>query len=348
MMDVAYGDTAAHDRYACHRLFVNPQLSRAFSRIRLNISAQIGLLQRSIADRHEERWVTEPRINILYDITSSLMAGIGYNYSYIVNGNLSSLTHVPFYSSYNYLQRGNGYFTDMDNHGINATVSYRGTSNNLMASLNFMSSFNTSDIYRSAVIDGLYTHEKTGKMQHRSNYHLNASLSKRFLWWMANAKLSATYGWNNYKVLQNDVLLPLQNRNASTSLSLSVSPVMIFSADLSTAVNYTQKQNRVSSTVGKESFLNFSHAVKLFLMPGKWQIAWNTECTHSNDKSMSFNLFSDVSVLYRTKTYDIGIYLNNIFGNSERRNRYVDMIGEFFTVSYLRPREMMAKVSFNF
>lgn len=349
MMDVAYADTAAHDRYSFHRIYIQPQLSRAFSRLRLNLFAKMGLLKRSIADRHDEKWTIEPNVNLVYDLTGTMKISTGYGYHYIASGSLGSLTHVPFYINYNNLRRGTGYFTSTDNHIANAGWSYQGTANSMMASINFSATFHEEDIYRSNIKDGMYSREKTGMTQHTSNYSLNANIGKRFLWWMANIKFNSSYSWRNYQVLSGDALIPLQNQSANVSLNMSVSPVMIFSAELSSAVNYTRRENRnMTDAHDSQSYLNYRHALKLFFFPGMWQIGWNTECTHSNDKSMSFNLFSDVSVLYRSKTYDIGIYLNNIFGNSERRNRYVDMTGEFYTVSYLRPREIMAKVSFNF
>ncbi len=348
MMDVAYADTSAHDRYSFNRLYIQPNLSRAFSRFRFSLSAMTGLLRRTIADRHDEKWTMEPNINISYDITETIKASTGYGYHYIAPGSLGSLTHVPYYATYNNLRRGVGYFTNTDNHNVNAGLSYNGASNSMMANIGFSATFSEEDIYRSYVKDGMYAHEKTGMTQHTSNYTMRVGLGKRFLWWMANLKMNGSYGWRNYQVMRGETLLPLQNHSANASMSLSVSPVISFSAELNTAVSYTQRQNR--NTMGdndSQSYLNYRHALKLFFLPGKWQLSWNFDCTHSNDESMSFNLFSDVSVIYRTKTYDAGLYMYNIFGNSERRNRYIDVTGDFYTISYLRPREILLKVSFN-
>ena len=49
-------------------------------------------------------------------------------------------------------------------------------------------------------------------------------------------------------------------------------------------------------------------------MPGNWQIEWTNEMYHSNDHSVSFTYFSDIQVSYRTKKWEVGIQMNNIFG----------------------------------
>lgn len=76
-------------------------------------------------------------------------------------------------------------------------------------------------------------------------------------------------------------------------------------------------------------------------------LGWKMEYAYSNDERQSKNLFSDVSVLYRTKSLDVGIYLNNIFGTHEQRRRTITDLAEYYSVTYMRPRELMLKVSFN-
>ena len=59
-------------------------------------------------------------------------------------------------------------------------------------------------------------------------------------------------------------------------------------------------------------------------------------------------LFSDISVSYRRKTYEIGVSLNNIFGNNTYSRYTISTTMHRYQVTRLRPRAVIAKVSFNF
>eukprot|EP00825_Cyclidium_porcatum_P014515 TRINITY_DN1780_c0_g1_i4.p3 TRINITY_DN1780_c0_g1~~TRINITY_DN1780_c0_g1_i4.p3 ORF type:complete len:125 (-),score=17.84 TRINITY_DN1780_c0_g1_i4:214-588(-) len=74
---------------------------------------------------------------------------------------------------------------------------------------------------------------------------------------------------------------------------------------------------------------------------------WDNECYHSNDNSVSFNFFSDMSVSYRTSTYEIGLSGRNIFGNKNYEHRYITDNQQIYTLNRLRPREILAKFSFD-
>ena len=92
---------------------------------------------------------------------------------------------------------------------------------------------------------------------------------------------------------------------------------------------------------------NFIHEVKVFVLPGKWQMEIDNEFYHSNDHSVKFCHFADVAVSYRTKTYEVGLWLNNIMGSDKYERRYTTTTQNVYSVTKLRPRELMARVYFN-
>jgi hypothetical protein len=118
------------------------------------------------------------------------------------------------------------------------------------------------------------------------------------------------------------------------------------SIELNSSVMFSWQDRKMVSS-GDTSFRNYTHQASIYFFPGKWQLGWKTEYSHGSDERQSSNLFSDASVMYRTKAFDAGIYLNNIFGSYELRRRSVNELAEYYTVTYQRPRELMVKVSFN-
>ena len=89
------------------------------------------------------------------------------------------------------------------------------------------------------------------------------------------------------------------------------------------------------------------HQLKIFLLPGKWQIEWMNELYHSNDESVSTNYFSNLSISYRTKTYEIGLQCSNLFGTRDYRRHYTTSYTDVIVLNQLRPREFLFKVFFN-
>lgn len=87
--------------------------------------------------------------------------------------------------------------------------------------------------------------------------------------------------------------------------------------------------------------------MKFFIMPGNWQIEWDNELYHSNDKTVNTNFFSDLSINYRTKTYEVSLSCNNLFGANRYERRYVTTNERIFSINNLRERSLTAKVSFN-
>jgi hypothetical protein len=82
-------------------------------------------------------------------------------------------------------------------------------------------------------------------------------------------------------------------------------------------------------------------------LPGKWQIEWTNELYHSNDKSVSTNYFSDLSISYRAKTFEAGLLCSNLFGTRNYRRHYTTDYTDIIALNQLRPREFLARIFFN-
>ena len=62
------------------------------------------------------------------------------------------------------------------------------------------------------------------------------------------------------------------------------------------------------------------------------------------EKKATGNFYSDLTLSYREKSYEIGISCNNIFGTTEYRRRDMTELQQIYSVTHLRPREFMVKV----
>ena len=82
-------------------------------------------------------------------------------------------------------------------------------------------------------------------------------------------------------------------------------------------------------------------------MPGNWQFDWTHELYHSNDHSVNAAYFSDFKVTYSQKRYELSLCANNIFGTTKYERTIISDSYMQYTLSRLRPRELMAKIAFS-
>ncbi len=172
-------------------------------------------------------------------------------------------------------------------------------------------------------------------------------LTKSMHWCHLSASLQGNYTLSNYKMLLNDVITPYRLQGASAMLSLSVQPASWLSFSYNSDLGCSKQINRADNSLHSPSLVSFSHQLKTFFMPGKWQVEWDQELYHSNSHATSTNYFMDLSISYRQKHYEIGGSLTNLLGTKTYQQNYYTTNQQIYQVNYLRPREIMANVSFD-
>ena len=343
-MDVAYNDTTANDCYKQHRIAVVPRLFYLKNRLHFVANPQFSWLYRGIGDRSDRRLLFEPSANVTYRLNKSWDFNANYSYNYSANGGLGQLTHVPYYRQYNYLSRGTGDFTTATSHNASSLVGFHSAPHNLFANIGVDYSHNEDYLYQSQMTDGVYRREQTGQKATGNSYQLRGDVSKRFAWWSANCRLSAGQSWDDSGYLLDGEKLRQHSRNTNLGVHLSLSPVLLFSLDAHSSMNYTHRKLGDGST---QPYTNFLHYLSLNLFPGKWKLNWSFNYQHSSDESVSNYVFSNASARYVTKAFDLEIVFDNIFGIHEDRRHFITPLAEIYTVTRLRPRQLIAKVSFN-
>lgn len=345
-MNVSYDEKSLSDRFSLHKLYVYPSLSCGSKKFSLDISPKVNLLYRSIASHKDRRAFIDPSVDVGYKFTENLKLSAGYKYNYYADGSLASLTNVPYYATYNFLSQGLGEFTHSTAHSLNATLAYNNLDEQLAYDLSFSASQSKTNLYQGAIDDGVYSKKMTSIKKNSRHCQIYGGLSKRFTFWLAQLSLSASHSWRHFYFLKESQPEPACNRNTALNIDLSLRPFMTFSVSMGTSAMFNVQDKKLSAS-GVSSFNNYDHSLNLFFMPGRWQLNWKASLAHSTDKTQKSSFRSDASVMYRTKSFDVGLYLYNMFGSHEYHQRTVTEYGEFYMVSYLRPTELIEKYSFN-
>ena len=95
------------------------------------------------------------------------------------------------------------------------------------------------------------------------------------------------------------------------------------------------------------SITDWNHSLDLHVLPKKgWMISVKNELFDSSERSIDVNYFCDLSLSYKSKSWEIAFDGNNIFGTSEFERRILGNTIETYSVTRLRPREFIVKVCF--
>lgn len=325
------------DRYAEYRPYLDPSLSYREGRWSISLSAPVSWFRRTYQELSAARLLFTPHLYMRYDLTSTLYASGSYGYRWSPN-ELADMSRLPVYTDYITQRQGTGELEHTKGQNASLGLNYRNVAIGFLASASgSYSHLGDAVIYRSKLIGDVYTREATDYRQNSDNYSLRANLGQSFFWLKLSMSLSGSYSWSSYDLLIGDALSRQHMRSGNATLRYSMKPTRWLSIEQESTYRYSHRSHT-------DALQSMEHQLKLFLLPGQWQIEWANQLYHSNDESVSTSYFSDLGIAYRTKTYEIGMQCSNIFGTRHYRRHYTTSYTDVVIENRLRPRE----ISFSF
>lgn len=340
-------EVSADEKYREYRWYLAPSINFTRSGFKIAASAPLSWYSRSYEDKSKKTVLVEPNLKINYEATAKTTASMGYSYGWLPT-DLKGINSVPIYTNYITVLTNSGNLDKTMSHNMYASLQYSDPIKGFFANCYF-NYFNRrhTPLYESTLVGDVYRRKATGGYTNSETYMLNGRISQAWGWSKLSATLTGMYSWDNYNLLFGGKLNPYQMRTSSFGVEFSFRPITLLSFEESSSYDYNKQINKADASLSSSPLRSFHHQLKTFLLPGKWQIEWDNECYHSNDKTVSFNFFSDLSVFYRTTAYEIGLACNNIFGNTQYERKNITVNQEIYTFNKLRPRELLCKVSFN-
>ena len=196
-------------------------------------------------------------------------------------------------------------------------------------------------------IDGsVYETTMTGMTNKYETYRVEAEISQSISLGKLSFSLGGSSLWNKYQQLISEERNRCVTNTTNVTGNIAVMPVPVFSLELNSSCYISQHKNLTHPEYSSERLKSFEHQLRLFFMPKNWKIEWVHELYHSNDESVSTNYFSDFRVSFRHKRREISVMLSNIFGTSNYCREMVTDSYRQYSVNHLRPREILANISF--
>lgn len=312
-----------------------------------NIILPVALLSQTLDGHNHLRVEIEPKATLTYkpnqhwDITSA------YSYSEQPSDGLALCT-TPLFISHLSQRVGNGSYDYMKMHLASLNVAYKNVLHGLFASLR-LGYTNRPDgtLYRHELDGIIYRSFATAYKRSSNTFYTTGRFTKDF-----GSKLSVSltcyFSQSNSYNLVGDIPVAFRFKNINGSVSLGYKPCSWLAIEEKSFIFHSENERNQSENADEysEHTNTFNHEFNVFVTPKKWVIAWKNELYHSNDRSASFNFFSDLSVGYKFKDSEISLSLNNLMNNStyERKIIHSDFIVN--TIHQLRPREFIIKYSF--
>ena len=336
------------DRYDESDTRLTPQANYSNGSFKLTAMVPLVWLMRRLNSDTRNDFLLEPSLKANFSPTVRWNFSASYSYTYSPL-DVSVSGGLPIFTDYITMKQGIGRLSKTTSHVLNGNIDYKNIIKGQFASLSVTwNNMFDNILYSSEMVDDVYKSYATDKTSDSHMLTVFARLAQSFRWSNLNIGVTAYYACNDYDMLVSDVVTPFLMNNLIVSADISLQPAEWLSFEAYSSYTMSNLKNKSNGVYFMPTLNSFSHGIKAFLMPGSWQIEWNNEIYHSNDKSVSFNYFSDISVFYRRKTYEIGLTLDNIFGNNTYRRQTVNTTVCRYQIMQLRPRSVMARISFNF
>lgn len=347
-MDVENYLDKAHDKYDEQMFYVSPSLSYSGGCVNFDVRVPLNWRHRKLNGYGQTCLRVEPGALFRYEPFAKIQLFVNYACSWNPRDALSSGSSAVF-TDYITVRQGSGQLENTMSHMAGLSVKYKDVINGFFAN-GGMSYLNMRGdmMYKGELKDNIYYSTPAYRQTNTNFFSVRASVSKSFDLADMFVRLSANRSWRNYNLLVSDDIIPFRTEASEVKVDFSVRPAGWLSADLSSSFNHSRQVNRADKSMSGEPLRYFVHSLKTCIMPGKWLVEWGNELYHSNDNTVSSTFFSDLSVSYKTKNIEAGLAINNIFGKQTFERRYITDTRRLYTVSRLRPRELLVKLRFGF
>ena len=336
------------DSYSQQSAHVKPSVSGRVGSLNWSASVDLRLVGRHFRDNTDVRVVAEPFTSISYKMTAKLQGKVSYFYKWTPSS-LANMSEIPLFRNYRNYTTGTGSFFESGKHWGVIRLEYTDPVHGLFGFLDSKLIYiDKSPVYNSSLDGVMYHREATGTYSSRDTWILKGRVSKSLGSMKFLMALNGDLQWSHYVTTMQGQQQKFRNDVYQIGIYFSLRPLYLLSIEEKSQFLYNKQVCSANRSLDSPVLRSFKHTIKLFLTPGKWQLGWIHDISHSNDNSVSSNYFSDLEVSYRTKTYEIGISFDNIFGNRNYERQLTQADATLYIQNSLRPREIIFKGSFNF
>lgn len=294
--------------------------------------------------RSSDLWI-EPNLNWRWEMSPTSKLILDYRLT-ADPYDAKKLVTEPLFTSYAQCTVGIEEPETQFAHSLSASFTYRNPLYGLFAYLRPVYIHNKGNILYSGELDsGVYNMVATSGRYSTDSYIVDGRIAKNFFW--ANTTLGIGGGINSSEsqMMVSGVLAKNRMNVYNASFDYSLKPVKGISIQGKSKMMICNRQEKIAP-YNESGVIDWSHSLGINFNPaGGWIFSLNNEIYHSNEKSFGVNSFCDISVGYKSKKWELSLVADNIIGNSVYEQVNVSSITRFYSMTRLRPREYLMKLS---
>lgn len=343
---VANTDTVGYQQYNEFKWYFTPSIAYRNKKFDINLSTQLYSLYKSLDAEHTLDFYFSPQLRINYSLTPAWRLSSNWmRYSFLGN-NLNGVSTLMIYGSYNIGRKGTGIVDRMVSDHVSVSANFSDYTKMLYCRLMFNVISSERMLYNSTLVDGIYKIAETDIKRRSNTYNVRGSIDKKLDWKKLSLGFSVHHSWTNSSMLVDGAILPNCNSSSDITVDYGMQLCSLLTFDGTTSFRYSC--HRGDAMGRSRDISNLNSKLKVIFNVGSIFVTWSNELNSCSDKDVATKVFSDLSAIHRGKYYELGLLLNNIWGYNRDVRHVVGTETETYSVSLLRPRELLFKFAMNF
>ena len=198
-------------------------------------------------------------------------------------------------------------------------------------------------LYDTQLHKGIYKIKATPRRYTTNTYMLSTRIAKNLFLASTTIGLELTASSTQTQMLARGTLIKNHMRHYHLSLDYSLKPTLHTSIEGLSSLNiHRRSQNNGPAT----STHHWTHKLAINYAPhNKWNISLTDELYHSNTKACGLNNFCDIAISHKTPRCEITLRANNLAGTTEYKQETISTAIRQYTITQLRPREILLQLS---
>ena len=321
--------------------YVEPALQREFGSHKLDGLLRISYQRRQYDQNVQQGFCFEPTVRWNWKLspTSSMLVYYRLSASPMQG---TKVVDAPVYTSYRSQYVGTGIPDVQLSHTVSGTYSYRNPVYGLFFSINPVFTRSKGNLlYANTIDSGIYVQQASGRTYDANTYLLDGRISKSFSWCRTVIGLSGSALLSDYSYLSAGKVVDARTAGYTVSLDYSLRPARWMTMEGGSLLEMTRRSVEGAAMAGVN---DWEHRMQLNFLPAKrWMISLHNELYHSSEKDFGVNWFCDASVSYKADRWEVSLVGRNLAGISCYERIRVSSTLQSYTMTHLRPREMLVR-----
>lgn len=333
------------NRYQLSKLYWEPSTAFRFGEHRLNLAVKLACARQSYRRSSNHLWMDESLYwNWKASAVSEFSADISYRNLPLMG---KEIYDTPLFTDYRTQQTNRGE-TGVQ-HVLTATAAYKYSNPMQGLFFNIRPWFTRTSgniLYTSSINGNIYSLTATDRDYAIEIKGVTGRIGKSAGWARLNVGVNVSCNITDYSLLIADMINDARMTVTKVSMDYSLTPLNRLTFNGATGMTVCRQQNLTQRNLSSGSTTRWQHLLNMHFSPTeKWMISVKNELFHSSEHGFDTNYLCDLSTSYKTKRWELSLNANNLLGTSCYERRILGNTVETYSITLLRPREFLAKLS---